>query len=268
MSMVLNFLAEEYFAGAAYSSLNILRSSMSSFLPPCEGHPIGSHPLVVRFMRGVFNLRPPQPRYTTTWDAGVVLNYLRTLVPNDQISLEQLTHKLVMLIALISGKRAHTIAYILPRDSIVSESSVTFHIKHIIKTSKPGKPVPVIQLSAYPEDDRICVLQALRQYLLRTSNFRGGNQYLFVSINRPHRNVSPQTISRWLKGVLHLSGIDTSIYKAHSTRAASTSAAFRSGMAIDTILSTAGWSSARTFAKFYQKPLDLKKKSFDIESLE
>ena len=56
--------------------------------------------------------------------------------------------------------------------------------------------------------------------------------------------------------------------QGHSTRAASTSAALRGGTDIDTILSTAGWSSARTFARFYQKPIELKKKSLDISSLE
>ena len=258
LSTVLNFLAEEFNAGAAYSTLNSIRSSLSSFLLPCDGHPVGSHPLVTRFMRGViFNSRPPQPRYTTTWDVTDVLNYLRTLIPNDKISLEQLSHKLVMLIALVSSQRAQTIAYIVPQDSTVSKSSVSFSVNHITKTSRPGKPSTTIKLSAYPDDDRICVLQTLREYLRRTAPFRSGKRYLFLSINRPHRNVTPQTISRWLRDVLHSSGIDTSTYKAHSTRAASTSAAFRGGTDINTILSTAGWSSARTFARFYQKPLEL-----------
>ncbi|XP_072180202.1 uncharacterized protein [Diadema setosum] len=268
VSIVLNFLAEEFHAGAAYSTLNSLRSSLSSFLLPCDGHPVGSHPLVTRFMRGVFNSRPPRPRYNSTWDVAVVLNYLRTLSPNDKISLAQLSHKLVMLIALVPSQRAHTIAYIVPHDSSVSRSSVTFSVNHITKTSRPGKLATAIQLSAYPEDDRICVLQTLREYLRRTASFRSGNRYLVLSVNRPHRNVSPQTISRWLKGVLQSAGIDTATYKGHSTRAASTSAALRGGTDIDTILSTAGWSSARTFARFYQKPIELKKKSLDISSLE
>lgn len=268
MRFVLNFLAEEYESGSAYSTLNILRSSLSSLLLPCEGHAVGSHPLVSRFMKGVFNLRPPQPRYNCTWDVKVVLDYLRTLVPNDSISFENLTLKLVMLIALISGRRSHTIAHIITQDSTVSNSSVSFYIKQLIKTSKPGRPAPVIQLPAYPEDERICVLQTLREYLKKTSHCRHSSRYLFVSINRPHRNVSSQTVSRWLKKVLHLAGIDTSMFKGHSTRAASTSAAFRSGTAIDTILATAGWSSVRTFALFYNKPLNLTKNSFEIASLQ
>ena len=48
-------------------------------------------------------------------------------------------------------------------------------------------------------------------------------------------------------------GIDVSHYKAHSTRAASTSAAARVGVSTAQILLTADWSSANTFSKFYKR---------------
>lgn len=46
-------------------------------------------------------------------------------------------------------------------------------------------------------------------------------------------------------------GIDISQFKAHSTRAASTSA---SGVPMKDILKTANWSRESTFQKFYLKP--------------
>ena len=54
--------------------------------------------------------------------------------------------------------------------------------------------------------------------------------------------------------VLTLSGVETSIYKAHSTRAAATSATKRN-LSVDEILRTAGWSNATTFENFYDKPI-------------
>ena len=48
-------------------------------------------------------------------------------------------------------------------------------------------------------------------------------------------------------------GIDISHFKAHSTRAASTSAAARLGVSTAQILLTADWSSASTFSKFYKR---------------
>ena len=49
------------------------------------------------------------------------------------------------------------------------------------------------------------------------------------------------------------SGIDTVHFKPHSTRAASTSAAFRKGVPLETIMAAAGWSAECTFATYYKK---------------
>jgi hypothetical protein len=49
--------------------------------------------------------------------------------------------------------------------------------------------------------------------------------------------------------------LDISIFKAHSTRAAATSAANLNQVPIDIIMASAGWSSENTFAKFYKKPI-------------
>lgn len=73
---------------------------------------------------------------------------------------------------------------------------------------------------------------------------------------KPFGSVSAQTLSRWIKFVLGKSGLDTSIFTAHSTRHASTSAASRKGINVDLIRKTAGWSEAsNVFASFYNRPL-------------
>ena len=53
------------------------------------------------------------------------------------------------------------------------------------------------------------------------------------------------------------SGIDTSTFSAHSTRAASTSAAKAQKLSITTIMASAGWSSenVNTFTKYYNKAI-------------
>ena len=52
-----------------------------------------------------------------------------------------------------------------------------------------------------------------------------------------------------------VAGIDMTKYSAHSTRAASVSAASRANVNIDDIVQTAGWSSECCFAHFYNKPI-------------
>ncbi|GFS05193.1 reverse transcriptase/ribonuclease h/methyltransferase [Elysia marginata] len=52
------------------------------------------------------------------------------------------------------------------------------------------------------------------------------------------------------------SGIDTNVFGAHSIRGAASTAAASDGVPIDKILSTAGWSNASSFARFYHKEVD------------
>ena len=52
-----------------------------------------------------------------------------------------------------------------------------------------------------------------------------------------------------------LAGVDVSVYKPHSVRSATTSKAKRNHASLDEIMKTAGWSSAATFAKFYDKEI-------------
>ena len=89
---------------------------------------------------------------------------------------------------------------------------------------------------------------------------------LFISYTKPHKAVSPDTVSRWVKTTLVDAGIDTSKYSAHSTRSASTSAAKGNNISIATIMKSTGWSQESTFAKFYDKPV-APRENFGLNSL-
>ena len=39
---------------------------------------LGSHPLTARLLKGVYILRPPTPRHSSTWDVSKVTDYLKT----------------------------------------------------------------------------------------------------------------------------------------------------------------------------------------------
>ena len=91
------------------------------------------------------------------------------------------------------------------------------------------------------------------EYIKRTEPLRENNTKLFISFVKPHNSVSKDTLSRWLKNLLSLSGIDTSIFVAYSVRSAACSAAHRNKVPINVILSSAGWSQDNTFKRFYKK---------------
>jgi len=76
-----------------------------------------------------------------------------------------------------------------------------------------------------------------------------------ISTIRTHEAVSKQTIGRWIMLIMMKAGIHTS-FKPHSTRrAAATSMANLRGVPMQQIVKTAGWANARTFAKYYNKPI-------------
>ena len=78
---------------------------------------------------------------------------------------------------------------------------------------------------------------------------------LLLSYVKHHKNVTKDTISRWIKVILNRSGINTKIFGSHSVRSASTSKAKSNAVPIDEILKKAGWSNVKTFAKFYDKKI-------------
>ena len=85
-----------------------------------------------------------------------------------------------------------------------------------------------------------------------------------VIMNIGKHPVQTTTISRQIQTVIQDAGIDIALCKAHSTRAATTSAAPHNVVQIDTILQTAGWSSEATFAKYYNKEILDKQSTYAV----
>ena len=103
---VVNFLANLYKEGYKYRSLNAYRSAISSVHTKVDGQPVGQHPLISRVLKGAFNERPPLPRFSTFWDVGVVLRYLKDQSANKELSFRSLTLKAAMLLALTRPSRS------------------------------------------------------------------------------------------------------------------------------------------------------------------
>ena len=253
ISDALEFLMGLYAQGLGYSTLNTARSALSSILRISHCHNFGSHPLVVRFMKGGFETRKPKPKYDDIWDASKVLNYLSTLYPVKELPLKDLTLKVLMLLLLVTGQRGQSIHLMTLSAMKLTESVCQFQILNHTKTSKPGHSSTSITISEFEQDRRICPLTAINEYLDRTQGLRNSEQCLFISYVKPHQAVSRDTISRWAKSVLESSEIDSHKFSAHSTRAVVASRAKQKDVPPDVILAHVGWRSAETFRKFYDK---------------
>ena len=204
-------------------------------------------------MNGLYNVNPPIPKYGHTWEVHKVLAYLKTLGNNEDMHIRDLSLKLTTLIALTTACRASEIQNLDPKCMMDKGETLTFQLQRPTKVSKNGKPLPQISLHQYKEEV-LDPVACCKTYIQRTGEWRSNKtQQLLLGTVKPHKPIAVPTVSSWLKETLHKAGIDTTKFKAHSTRSACTSTANKAGMSIHEIMQQANWSHANTFHKHYHK---------------
>ena len=81
---VLDFLTALYQQGLTYNAINTARSAMSNYVTLEDGTCVEKHLRVSRLMKGIFQEKPPRPKYTEIWDVSIVLAYLQSLSCDDK----------------------------------------------------------------------------------------------------------------------------------------------------------------------------------------
>lgn len=251
---LIQFLTVLHTSGLGYSAINTAKSAVSSFVNVLSEVQLGNHILVKQFMKGVFHLKPSLPKYNCTWSVQSVLRFLNSLYPLDSISLKYLSMKLVMLLALTTGQRCQTLFLMDLHNIELTTDYVKIRIGDLLKQSKVNRHLSEIYIEAYPINKALCVVDTFIHYVKSTEKLRGNISKLFISVQKPHKEVCQSTISRWIKQTLVEAGIDMNIFSPHSTRSASTSAV-ATKIPVDTILRTAGWTSDCVFRKFYKRKI-------------
>ena len=257
---VLEFLYDQFELGKQYRTINSLRSAISMTHHEVDGVRVGQHPIVSRFLKGIFNSRPPAPRYSVTWDVDVVLQYLRGLPQNEDLSFQALSHMVAMLMALANADRCSDLASLDLDYMQYQVNGVKFVIPGLTKTRRSGPPLEAFY-PAFPDEPQLCPVKALQCYQAQSADLRVPREAeretnpLFVAVRSPHKPVKAATIGHWLKRVMEAAGVDTKVFTAHSTRGASTSKAHKVGVGTADILQAANWSSVSTFCRFYCRPI-------------
>ena len=147
------------------------------------------------------------------------------------------------MLCALSTQREQTLCALDLKNKRESGTCLSFVITERLKTSKPGKSTEVT-FERLPDQPQICTKCTVMEYILRTATHRYTDPNLCVSrllksYVRPHKPVTTDTLARWIKSVLRSSGIDTSVFKAHSVQSASSSHAYARGVPIADILRAA-----------------------------
>ena len=147
---ILAYLTHMYEDGMQYNNIASTKSALANIISLPGLSCISAHPLLQRFLKGVYNLRPPNPRYSMIWNTYVVIDYLQSLHTND-ISLKLLSYKTVMLLTLLSGQRVSTLHYFRIDELQSRESEVIFNVTALLKHDKVSRKKEPIIFYAYPQ---------------------------------------------------------------------------------------------------------------------
>ena len=166
-----------------------------------------------------------------------------------------------MLIALSSRDRAQTIHQMRVDRCVTTARGVEFPIFSRLKTSRHLRRPPVVICPRWSEAsldvERYVTAYMNRTIPLRWKAVRNGNpkpNQLFLS-HKSGKPVARNTISRWLVEVMSSSGVDTTYFKGHSTRGASTSKAKSRGANPNQLMQQGDWSSVSTFERHYNREI-------------
>ena len=83
-------------------------------------------PIILRFVKGISELQSPKPNISTTWFVGKVVDVLQEIGPIESLSLQDLSLKLAMLLALTSAARVHELIALAKVNVTVKKESLRF----------------------------------------------------------------------------------------------------------------------------------------------
>ena len=207
------------------STIKGYRSMISNTLKFKTGNRIGSNPVLSELIRSFELQRPVQRSLTPKWDLSWVLVCLQKppFEPLDKASKFHVTIKTAFLLALATAKRCSEI-HALAMDSQhlrfnQSDGSVSLILKSgfLAKNQLPSvKPDPIVvpslaRICKWEHTDRLlCPVRARKFYLKMTSSYRQNRTRLFLPI-KGNKDISKDTISRWISYTVKLEAILTNI---------------------------------------------------------
>ena len=236
-----------------------------------EGNTVSNSPAIQDLIKGMFHQRPPTKSLVPSWDLPTALRFWAEppFEPLHQANLMDLTRKTVFLVAAACGRRVSEIqalsvaenhirwssnaVHLLPRAGFLAKNqTLDFIPKHIILPD-------LRKASGSPDCGPWCPVQALKFYINRTAPYRGEVDSSFLTVNKPIKKASKQTMSRWIVSVIKESisvedlKLTDSRIRAHDVRSQAGAWALYKGCSIQDIMEAQGWSSPTTFQNVYLK---------------
>ena len=193
-------------------------------------------------------MRPSLPKYRYIWDVELVLKKMKDMPDNKDLSLEELSAKVVTLLGLCSVKRGGELPAVSKKWTNIYSDKIVCSFGTKGKTEHGGKVAKPMTFHKFVGDPKICPVACFGFYIESTQQYRDAleTQAIFLGLKDPHKPVKISAIKNWIMKMLSWAGIDTNLFKTHSLRAASTSKVSCWGLQMKDILSNGNWSNEST----------------------
>jgi integrase len=158
----------------------------------------------------------------------------------------------MLLFLLATGQRLQALHLLKREDIHWEDTCLRIQYTEKLKTNDPNVN-PLKFMFEQHEELSLCIYSHLKAYLAREETLPAA-PYVFSTVKLPTVRASSATISRQVKATLRQAGVGED-FTAYSARHATTSAAARNNVPLNTILQSAGWTRETTFSRFYNRPL-------------
>jgi len=146
------------------------------------------------------------------WHPAAVIARLSSIYPYDSVPLKIITRKLVFLLVLGTGHQVQTLCSI-KMSQISLKEKLIIRISDRIKTSKLGRYQPFFCFSCFYNHENLCIVRLTEQYINITRDLHPSTyEALFISLTKPHKAITSQTMNRWIKQGLEECGVDTTVF--------------------------------------------------------
>ena len=123
------------------------------------------------------------------------------------------------VLASPSALRASSIQHLNINFVAKTKSCYKFYFNKLHKNWRKGKAPPAVAYQEYTQDESLCVVKTLDEYIARTKRWRSGEEssQLLLSFIHPKKPPIASTLSGWLKTILMKSVVDTIPPDLHQT---------------------------------------------------
>ena len=172
---------------ACNSGLFAARSALSSLITTKGYLKLSDHPLISRYLKGIYNRHPPLPKYVDIWDLTLLLKYYEQKENNDCLEFKGLVKKTVMLFIILGARRKQAL-FTLSVDNIVfKENKVILLPNKNMKHTKGNGPLESLTYHHYPDNEKLCIVKCLQSYIeIRKTLVTRDIRDLIISYGKPN----------------------------------------------------------------------------------